>query len=93
MKVLIAVSPAATSGGDGSSPLLAFFEELGDFSVDLAFLDDSIPLADQVSDVDVIVPALSDIGADVINAAPQLKLIIQVGVGLDGVDIDAATKR
>ena len=93
MKVLIAVSPAATSGGDGSSPLLAFFEELGDFSVDLAMLDDSIPLADQVSDVDVIVPALSDIGADVINAAPQLKLIIQVGVGLDGVDIDAATKR
>jgi len=93
MKVLIAVSPAATSGGDGGSPLLAFFEELGDFSVDLAFLDDSVPLVEQLSDVDVIIPALSDIGADAINAAPQLKLIIQVGVGLDGVDIDAATKR
>lgn len=93
MKVFIAVSPAATSGGDGGSPLLAFFEELGDFSVDLAFLDDSVPLVEQLSDVDVIIPALSDIDADAINAAPQLKLIIQVGVGLDGVDIDAATER
>lgn len=93
MKVFIAVSPAATSGGDGGSPLLAFFGELGDFSVNLAFLDDSKPLADQLSDVDVIIPALSEINAEAINAAPQLKLIIQVGVGLDGVDIDAATQR
>lgn len=93
MKVFIAVSPGATSGGDGGNPLMAFFEELGDFSVDLAFMDDSIPLNEQVSDVDVIIPALSQIDADVINTATQLKLIMQVGVGLDGVDIPAATKR
>jgi D-3-phosphoglycerate dehydrogenase len=94
MKVLIAVSPAAASeAGGGGNPMLAFFGELGDMQVDLAFMDDSMPLAEQVSDVDVIIPAVSEIGADVINAADNLKLIIQVGVGLDTVDIDAATKR
>lgn len=94
MKILIAVSPAAASaGGGGGNPLMAFYEELGDLQVDLAFMDDSRPLAEQVSDVDVLIPAVSEIGADVINAATNLKLIIQAGVGLDTVDIDAATKR
>ena len=94
MKILIAVTPAAASaGGGGGNPLMAFYEELGGLSVDLAFMDESIPLAEQVSDVDIIIPAVSDIGADVINAAPNLKMIIQAGVGLDTVDIEAATKK
>jgi D-3-phosphoglycerate dehydrogenase len=94
MKVLIAVSPAAASAaGGGGNPLLAFFAELGDMQIDLVFMEDSIPLAEQVSDVDVIIPAVSDVGADVINAADNLKLIIQAGVGLDTVDVEAATKR
>ncbi|NQU07616.1 MAG: phosphoglycerate dehydrogenase, partial [Candidatus Abyssubacteria bacterium] len=42
---------------------------------------------------DVLIPAVSQIDAEVINAACNLKLIIQAGVGLDTVDIDAATKR
>jgi D-3-phosphoglycerate dehydrogenase len=95
MKVFIAVSPAATSGGGegGESPIVAFYDELGDLSVELEFMTDSAPLAEQVSDVEVLIPALSTIDAEVINNAPKLKLIIQVGVGLDGVDIDAATKH
>lgn len=94
MKVLIAVSPgAASEGSGGGNPLLAFYQELGDVQIDLAFMDESIPLAEQVSDVEVIIPAVSDIGADVINAAPNLKLIVQAGIGLDTVDIDTATGR
>jgi phosphoglycerate dehydrogenase-like enzyme len=95
MKVLIAVTPSATttSAASGSSPILAFYQELGDLSVQLSFLENSTPLARQVADVDVIIPALSQINGEVINAAPKLKLIAQAGVGLDGVDIDAATKR
>ncbi len=94
MKVLIAVSPeAAAPASGGANPMLAFFEELGDTQIDLAFMDEAIPLVEQVSDVDIIVPAVSSIGADIINAAPNLKLIIQAGIGLDTVDIDAATKQ
>ena len=94
MKVLIAVSPAAAAAaGGGGSPLLAFYGELGDLQIELAFMEDSVPLAEQVADVDVIIPAVSEIDADVINAATNLKLIVQAGVGLDTVDIDAATKR
>jgi len=95
MKVLIAVSPSATttSAASGGSPLMAFYEELGDLAVELAFLQDSVPLSQQVGDVDVIIPALSQVGADDINSAPNLKLIAQAGVGLDGVDIEAATRK
>jgi D-3-phosphoglycerate dehydrogenase len=96
MKVLIAVSPSATtasSGAGDSSPILAFYKELGDFSVQIAFLEDSVPLSRQVADVDVIIPALSQIDANAIHAAPNLKLIAQAGVGLDGVDIQAATEK
>jgi len=94
MKVFIAVSPGSTSaGGGGESPLVAFFDELGDFPVDLQFMDGATPLEHQVSEVEVLIPALSTISGKVINNAPKLKLIIQVGVGLDGVDIAAATKR
>lgn len=93
MKVLIAVSQGATSAGGDSSPIVAFYEELGDFPAKLAFPDESLPLCEQVSEVEVIIPALSTISAEVIDAAPKLKLIEQVGVGLDGVDIDAATRR
>jgi len=95
MKIFIAVSPSATttSASSGGSPLMAFYTELGDFPVELAFMDDSLPLSQQVSDVDVIIPALSQITAEVIDAAPKLKLISQAGVGLDGVDIEAATRK
>jgi D-3-phosphoglycerate dehydrogenase len=94
MKVLIAVVPsAAAASASSTSPLLAFYEELKGMPVELAFLSDSASLIDQVVDVDVIVPALSDIDARVIQAATRLKLINQAGVGLDTVDIEAATRR
>jgi phosphoglycerate dehydrogenase-like enzyme len=93
MKVFIAVSPKVAATSAGGNPLLAFFEELGDFPVELSSMDDTVPLSEQVSEAEVIIPAVSKIDAEVINAAPNLKLIIQAGVGLDGVDVEAATRR
>ncbi len=93
MKVFIAVSPGSTSANTGGNPIQAFYQELGDFPVELAFMDASIPLSEQVADVEILIPALSKIDARVIQAAPRLKLIAQVGVGLDGVDVDAATRQ
>jgi len=46
-----------------------------------------------LSGINVIIPAMAKITKEIINAAPDLKLIQQAGVGLEGVDIEAATGK
>lgn len=46
-----------------------------------------------IIDADVVVPFMEKITAQTLHLAPQLKMILQFGVGLEGVDIDAATKK
>ncbi|MFM2480654.1 NAD(P)-dependent oxidoreductase [Celerinatantimonas sp. YJH-8] len=41
-------------------------------------------------DIDVVIPTMSPITAELLRDAPQLKLIQQSGAGLEGVDIQAA---
>jgi glyoxylate reductase len=51
-------------------------------------------IIDKAKDVDALVPLLSDkIDADVFNAASRLKIVSQLAVGFDNVDIAEATKR
>ena len=64
------------------------FEADEDVNVLQCELDDA---GDFLSEVDVLVPLMSKITVDVISRALKLKLIIQYGVGLEGVDIPAAT--
>ncbi len=42
---------------------------------------------------EVLIPSMSRITPEIIDSAPGLKLIQQFGVGLEGVDIDAASNR
>ena len=51
------------------------------------------PLVEQVADVDVIIPTMEKVTREIIEAAPNLKLIQQFGVGLEGVDKQAAKER
>ncbi len=51
------------------------------------------PLVDQVADVNVIIPTMEKITKEIIEAAPNLKLIQQFGIGLEGVDKIAAKER
>lgn len=51
------------------------------------------PLVEQVTDVDVIIPTMEKITRKIIEAAKKLKLIQQFGVGLEGVDKEAAKER
>uniref|UniRef100_A0A7C8Z3J0 Phosphoglycerate dehydrogenase n=1 Tax=Opuntia streptacantha TaxID=393608 RepID=A0A7C8Z3J0_OPUST len=57
---------------------------------------DDVPL-DEVPNVirnyHMCVPKMMRIDSDIISRAKKLKLILQYGVGLEGVDIDAATER
>jgi len=51
-------------------------------------------LAEKVADAEALIPLLSDqIDAELMEAAPKLKVIANYAVGYDNVDIDAATKR
>jgi D-3-phosphoglycerate dehydrogenase len=50
-------------------------------------------LAELVADFDVIIAGTEKISDQVMSRASRLKLISRVGVGLDGVDLQAARKR
>jgi glyoxylate reductase len=51
-------------------------------------------IVEKVKNVDGLVPLLSDkIDAEVFNAAPKLKIVAQLAVGFDNIDVQGATKR
>ncbi|UCI28791.1 2-hydroxyacid dehydrogenase [Mesorhizobium sp. B2-8-5] len=64
--------------------------------VELVTLPDGIPEAElmaAVADADLILMCYTPITARVIEAAPKLKGIVKYGVGIDAIDIQAATRR
>jgi D-3-phosphoglycerate dehydrogenase len=51
-------------------------------------------LAEKVADADALIPLLSDpIDAELMDAAPHLKVIANYAVGYDNIEVDEATKR
>jgi D-3-phosphoglycerate dehydrogenase len=72
---------------DGLGPLL------GDDRFELVERDDE-DIADQLADVDaVIVRSGTTLTRALIEGAPRLRVIGRAGVGVDNIDIDAATER
>ncbi|XP_010243885.1 PREDICTED: uncharacterized protein LOC104587840 isoform X2 [Nelumbo nucifera] len=56
---------------------------------------DDVPLDDVpsvIGNYDICVPKMKKLDSKVIDCAIRLKLIVQFGVGLEGVDVDAATR-
>jgi len=47
---------------------------------------------EELADADVAIPLMTALTAEIIQNAPKLKLILQYGVGVEGVDIATATK-
>lgn len=48
---------------------------------------------EKIEKCDVLIPTMTSIGKDIIDRAKKLKLIQQWGAGLEGIDVDVATKR
>jgi D-3-phosphoglycerate dehydrogenase len=68
---------------------------LGD-GVDVRWVDgpDREKLLSSVPDADaLLVRSATTVDAEVLAAAPKLKIVARAGVGLDNVDVDAATER
>ena len=49
-------------------------------------------LPEEILDAEVVVPLMSRLSRDLITSARRLKLIMQFGVGLEGVDLQAASE-
>jgi len=95
-KIFLGIAPESLKGlasSGGPNVMEAFLEELKGIEVDFVLFEKDRPMTQLVNDVDIIIPAVAEVSAGVINAAANLKGIVQVGVGLDTVDIPAATKR
>lgn len=67
--------------------------ELAEPDFAITVVDPKRSILEQVGDVDVIIPGMASITSEVMDAAPRLKLIVQFGVGLEGVDMEAARRR
>lgn len=91
MKVLIATEkPFAQKAVEGIRHIV---EEAG---YELALLEkytDKAQLLEAVADVDALIIRSDKVTAEVIAAAPQLKIVVRAGAGYDNVDLAAATAR
>ncbi len=54
---------------------------------------DARPLREQLADVEVVLPSNAPFGAELVGAAPQLRLIQQPAVGHEAIDLAAARAR
>lgn len=97
IKILMGLNPGILEvfGGKGGGPDLlgAIKSGMKGMSVDIIPFEEDKDISQQVSDVDIIIPAVMLVPEEAINAAPNLKGIVQAGIGLDTVDIETATKK
>jgi len=86
MKVLVADKIAASG--------VEYLRQLEGFDVIEAYGSSPDKLKELVSDVDaIIVRSATSITADIIAAAPKLKAVGRAGVGVDNIDVTAASDR
>ncbi|HKC12346.1 MAG TPA: 2-hydroxyacid dehydrogenase [Vicinamibacteria bacterium] len=68
-------------------------ERLAGSPLRIAEVEPGRSLESQVAEASALIPSMARISAAVIDAAPLLKLIVQFGAGLEGVDRPAAEAR
>ena len=89
MKVLLATQkPFAAQAVEGITRIL---EEAGHTVVKLEKYAEQADLVAAVSDVEAMIIRSDKVTAEVIAAAPKLKIVVRAGAGFDNVDLAAAT--
>lgn len=90
MKVLLATQkPFAAAAVKGITEIL---EAAGHQVVKLEKYPEQADLVEAVKDVDALIIRSDKVTAEVIAAAPKLKIVVRAGAGYDNVDLDTATK-
>ena len=91
MKVLVATEkPFAPVAVKGIKDIL---DPVGYEMALLEKYTEKAQLLEAVADVDALIIRSDKIDGEVMNAAPNLKIIVRAGAGYDNVDLDAATAR
>jgi D-3-phosphoglycerate dehydrogenase len=91
MKILLATEkPFAAEAVNGIKKIAA---DAGHQVVMLEKYTDKQQLLDAVGDAEAIIIRSDKITADVIAAAPKLKIVVRAGAGYDNVDLAAATSK
>ena len=91
MKVLLATQkPFAAQAVEGITGILT---EAGHEVVKLEKYSDQADLVKGVADIDALIIRSDKVTAEVIAAAPKLKIVVRAGAGYDNVDLAAASAR
>ena len=89
MKVLLATQkPFAAKAVEG---IVAILKEAGHEVVKLEKYESQADLVAAVADVEAMIIRSDKVTAEVIAAAPKLKIVVRAGAGFDNVDLEAAT--
>ncbi len=96
-------SPAGSRASIGAGLKVLVAEKVGasgidllreHFEVDTAFDQDSFDLEGRIGEYDgILIRSATQLDADLIAKATNLKAVGRAGVGVDNVDVDAATRR
>lgn len=97
-----AYEPAPLQGGNVTKPVVLIAENLSPATIDALGPDfetrhcdgaDRAELLAAIADVDaILIRSATQLDEEAISAAPKLKIIARAGVGLDNVDVPAATR-
>ena len=91
MKILLATEkPFAAEAVNG---IRAIVEEAGHELILLEKYTEKEQLLKAVADVDAMIVRSDKVTADVVAAAPALKIVVRAGAGYDNVDLKACTER
>ena len=89
MKVLLATQkPFAAKAVEG---IVTILKDAGHEVVKLEKYPEQADLVAAVADVDAMIIRSDKVTAEVIAAAPKLKIVVRAGAGFDNVDLEAAT--
>jgi D-3-phosphoglycerate dehydrogenase len=94
---------AAAAAGDGQRPRVLVKEKIGDsgvallrehFDVELGIDWDDEQLAQRIGDYEgIVIRSATKLTAEMLEHATRMRVVARAGVGVDNVDVEAATRR
>jgi D-3-phosphoglycerate dehydrogenase / 2-oxoglutarate reductase len=69
------------------------YTKLNDLGLTAETIDYNKPMSSQIANADILINGLGKIDKAIIDSCPNLKLVHQIGTGIDNIDIDLCTSK